>query len=114
MEEVNFKVVQGDTFSIRVTYTDSSSSPIDITDFSARMDVRNEQGGKILCASITDSNGITIDGENGILDIEFTPSQTRKFTTPSAAYQLKIINSGTNEQNTLIYGYFSVSSAVVR
>lgn len=114
MEQVNFKVVQGDTFNINVTYTNPDGSAIDISDFSARMDVRNEQGGKILCSSITDSDGITIDGPNGTLTVEFTPAQTRKFTTPSAAYQLKIINDATGDQTTLIYGYFSVSSAVVR
>jgi len=114
MEEVNFKVVQGDTFKMRVTYTNPDSTIIDISDFSAKMDVRNEPAGKILCARIDSNSGINIDGPNGILDIEFTPAQTRKFTTPSAAYQLKIINDSTGGQHTLVRGYLSVTGAVVR
>lgn len=114
MEEVNFQVVQGDTFAIRVTYEDSAGSAIDITDFDARMDVRNEPGGRILCASISNNDQITIDGPNGILDIEFTPSQTKKFTTPSAAYQLKIISDVNDQETTLLKGYLAVSAAVVR
>ena len=114
MEEVNFKVVQGDTFKMRVTYTNPDTTAIDLTDFSAKMDVRNEPSGKILCATIDSTSGIDIDGPNGTLDIEFTPSQTRKFTTPSAAYQLKIINNDNGEQHTLVRGYLSVSAAVVR
>lgn len=113
MEEVNFKVVQGDTFKIRVTYTNPDNSPINLTDFSAKMDVRNEPGGKILCAAIDSSSGILIDGPNGILDITFNPSHTRKFTTPSSAYQLKIISSS-QEATTILKGYFSVSPAVIR
>jgi hypothetical protein len=114
MEEINFKVVQGDTFKIRVEYTDPDKNPINLTDFSAKMDVRNEPGGKILCAAINSSSGISIDGDAGVLDITFNPSQTRKFTTPSAAYQLKIISNGNQEENTILKGYFSVSPAVIR
>jgi hypothetical protein len=114
MEEVNFKVVQGDTFKMRVTYKNPNGTVIDLSDYSAKMDVRNEPAGKILCATINSSSGIDIDGPNGTIDIEFTPAQTRKFTTPSAAYQLKIINDTTGEHNTLVRGYLSVTPAVIR
>lgn len=113
MEETNFKVVQGDTFVIQVTYEDPNGDPIDLTSFSARMDVRNEPGGKILCASITNDNGISIDGSNGILTITLSPSQTRRLTTPSAAYQLQIISTS-DIYTTILKGYFSVYPAVVR
>jgi hypothetical protein len=113
MEEVNFKVVQGDTFTIVVTYKNPNGSAINLTDFTARMDVRDKPGGKILCASATqNNNGITIDALNGKITIEFTPEQTKKFTLPSAAYQLQIDNNG--EKITLAQGYFQVSSAVIR
>lgn len=114
MEEVNFQVVQGDTFSIRVTYEDSNNNPVDISDFDAKMDVRNEPGGRVLCASISNNDQITIDGTSGILDIEFLPSQTRKFTTPNAAYQLKIISTGNGQETTILKGYLAVSPAVIR
>lgn len=114
MEEVNFQVVQGDTFTMEVTYTNPNGSAINLTDFSAKMDVRDQPGGKILCASISSTNQIDIDGTNGKLTISFTPAQTRKFTTPSAAYQLKIINNNTGESTTLVRGYFSVNAAVIR
>ena len=77
------------------------------------MDVRNEPAGKILCASVTTSSGITINGTSGELQIIFTPAQTRRFTTPSAAYQLQI-TSASGHQTTILKGYFSVSAAVVR
>lgn len=113
MEEVNFKVVQGDTFSVVVTYQNPDGTDINLTEYTARMDVRNEPSGKILCASATSSNGISIDSENGQLTITFTPAQTRKFTTPNAAYQLKIISPG-GVHTTILSGYFSVTPAVIR
>ena len=114
MEEVNFNVVQGDTFQIRVEYTDSNNLPIDLTDFSAKMDIRDKPGGKILCASISNSNGIVIDGVEGSLNITINSSQTRRFTTPSAAYHLKIKNNGNQEESTILKGYFSVTPVIIR
>lgn len=113
MEEVNFKVVQGDTFYISVTYQNPDGTNINLTEYSARMDVRDRPSGKILCASATSSSGIVIDPDEGNLSITFTPQQTRKFTTPSAAYQLKLISpAGVN--TTILSGYFSVTPAVIR
>ena len=113
MEEINFKVIQGDSFIIRVTYKNPNGTPIDLTGYTAKMDVRNEPSGKILCASITDQSGITITPSTGVLDIEFTPAQTRKFTLPSCAYQLQI-RSSSGTQTTILKGYISTSAAVIR
>lgn len=114
MEEVNFSVVQGDTFQIRVEYTDSNNLPIDLTDFSAKMDIRDRPGGKILCASLNSSDGIVIDGPEGSMDITIDSIQTRRFTTPSAAYHLKVINNGNQEESTILKGYFSVTPVIIR
>jgi hypothetical protein len=113
MEEVNFKVVQGDTFTIVVSYKNPNGTAINLTGAAARMDVRDKPGGKVLCASATQNNGgITIDGPSGQITVEFTPDQTKKFTIPSAAYQLQIDSGG--EKITLTQGYLQVSSAVIR
>ena len=115
MEEVNFKVVQGDTFKIKLTYKNPDDTVYDLTDYTARMDVRDKPGGKVLCASATEANnGIIMDGPNGIIDVEFTPAQTKKFTLPNSAYQLQIINNDNGEKTTLTQGYIQVSSAVIR
>jgi len=113
MEDVNFKVVQGDTFTFKVTYQNPNGSAINLTNYTAKMDVRNEPGGKILCASVTTSSGISINGSAGQITVTFTPAQTRKFTVPSAAYQLQII-SPSGQHTTVAKGYISTSLAVVR
>ena len=113
MDEVNFNVVQGDTFTIRVEYRDSSNQPIDLTGFSAVMVVRDKPGGKVICAELNDQSGIEIDGPNGYLDITIPPAKTRKFTTPKARYQIQVIN-GQGVKTTVLSGYFAVSTTVIR
>jgi hypothetical protein len=112
MDEVNFNVVQGDSFTFRVEYRDELNNPIDITDFSATMTVRDKPGGKIICAEINQDSGIEIDGDSGILDITLLPQHTRKFTTPRARYQIQIHHQGV--RTTVLSGYFIVSATVIR
>lgn len=115
MEEVNFKVVQGDTFTIRIAYKNPDGTAIDLTDFTAQMDVRDKPGGKILCASATEENGgIVMGGTTGIIEVEFSHDQTKRFTTPKASYQMKIINTNNDDQVTLTTGYIKVYQAVIR
>lgn len=115
MEEVNFKVIQGDTFTIAVTYKNPNGTPINLVDYTARMDVRDKPNGKVLCASATEANGgIIINDNAGSITVQFNPAQTKKFTLPNSAYQLKIIDNATGEQITLLYGHLSVSAAVAK
>lgn len=115
MEEVNFKVVQGDSFEIAVSYKNEDGTAINLVDYTARMDVRDIAGGKILCASATEDNGgIVINDSAGQISIKFTPSQTKKFTLPNAAHQLQIINNATNKKITLISGHIKVSPSVIK
>ena len=115
MEEVNFKAVQGDTFEINVSYKNPDGTAINLIDYTARMDVRDAPGGKILCASSTEQNGgIIINDIAGTINVKFTSTQTKNFTIPNAAYQLQIIDSVTNKKHTLIYGHIKVSPSVIK
>lgn len=115
MEEVNFKVVQGDTFSIAVNYKNPDGTAIDLVDYTARMDIRDVPGGRVLCASATEENGgISINGSAGQINIQFTPTQTKKFTIPNAAHQLQIIHNDTNKKITLVTGHIKVSPSVIK
>lgn len=115
MEEVNFKVIQGDTFTITVSYKNPDGTSINLGDFTAKMDVRDKPNGKVLCASATEANGgITINDNAGTITVKFTPAQTRKFSLPTSSHQLKIIDESTGNQTTLVYGHLSVSAAVIK
>lgn len=112
MQDTNFKIIQGDTLVLSATYKDSFGNPINITGYTAEFQVRDVPGGKIVCADVTTSNGITIDGTNGKVTVTVSSDLTKKFTVPKAAYQLQI-NSGT-VKTTLATGWFEVQKGIIQ
>lgn len=113
-ETINFKIIQGDSFILNAEYRDPSGSLIDLTELDVVFKVRDQLGGRITCATASKSEGgITSDDWSaGKFRIELTPVQTKKFTVPTAVYQLQIIsNSGI--RNTLSRGTFSVEKGLM-
>ena len=117
MKDTNYNIVQGDSWNVQLTYTDSSGSAINLTGYSVLMEVRDEPGGKILCASASVStsassgDGITINRAGGIITINLTGTKTKAFNYPKSAYQVQIDN-GTNTY-TLLKGWFVVDAGVI-
>ena len=110
--ESNFNIVQGDSFPLSIVYKDSSGSAINLTDYSAKMEVRDKPGGKILCATASVGDGITItSASTGTIDILLSSTKTSNFTIPKAAYQFNITSSAT--KTTLLYGWFIVEKSVI-
>ena len=109
---VNFEIIQGDTFILNATYRDPEGSPIDLSTFDITFQVRNDFGGNVICATVTQDDGITIDPTSKRLTITLAPEQTTKFTVPKAAYQLRVA-SGNGDATTLASGYFAVGKAVI-
>ena len=111
-DNVNYKVTQGDTFRLELTYLDPLDAPISLSGYTFLAEVKDKPGGKILCASSTLGDGITvISAANGILEVEFSPAKTAKFTYPKAAYQIQAIQ-GTDKE-TLLQGWFQVNAGVI-
>jgi hypothetical protein len=112
MKDTNFKIIQGDTFVLSVIYKDPSGNPIDITGYTAEFQVRDIPGGKVICATVDTTNGITIDGVNGKITITVSSDLTKKFTISKCAYQLQV-NSG-SVKTTLATGWFEVSRGIIQ
>ena len=111
MESVNFKVIQGDSFVLSAFYKDSSSNPINLSGYTAEFQVKDQPGGKVVCATATTSSGIVIDAALGKITVTLTPAQTKKFTIPRAAYQLQI-DSGAIK-TTIATGWFEVEKGLI-
>lgn len=111
VKESNFSIVQGDSFSLQILYKDSSGSAVNLSGYSAFMEIRDKPGGKILCATASVNDGITItSASGGQIDILLPSAKTNNFTVPKAAYQLKISSASTT--TTLLYGWFLVDKSV--
>jgi hypothetical protein len=109
----NFEVDQNATFSFQVQYTqEDGETPIDLTGASAKMQVRDTKGGNKLAVSLTSpSNGITIDGPNGTLNVIMTPTQTNKLFYPKSSYDVMVIDSNGNKIK-LLEGFMTLSRSV--
>jgi hypothetical protein len=111
-KESNFSIVQGDSFSLQILYTDNSGSAINLTGYSAYMEVKDKPGGRVLCTTASVGDGITItSASGGQIDILLSSSKTKNFTVPKAAYQFQLTSSSTT--TTLLYGWFIVEKGLI-
>jgi hypothetical protein len=109
----NFEVDQNATFNFQIQYTeDDEVTPIDLTGASAKLQVRDTQGGNKLAFTLTTpAGGITIDGPTGTLDVKMTPTQTNKLFYPKSAYDIMVIDTNGNKIK-LLEGFMTLSRSV--
>lgn len=60
---------QGATFELHVDYQQSNGDPVDLTGWSARMQVREGYESESPLLSLTDGDGITLGGTAGTIDV---------------------------------------------
>ena len=107
----NFIVTQGIKWELDIAYTDEQDVPIDISDYTILVEVRDKPGGSILCATATNGDGITMidNGDYNSFNMIFTGAKTRNFTYPRAAYQIKIVET----DDELASGWLEVNPGVI-
>jgi hypothetical protein len=104
MAYTNFKIIQGDTWSLEVTYTDAEDTPINISNFQVVAEVRDKPGGPLICGISSTQNGGIVNVDNGHYDtikVTFTGEQTAKFILPKSYYQIKVVDTA----DTLLNGW---------
>jgi hypothetical protein len=112
MPSTNFQIIQGDTWSVDIYYTDPQDTPINISNYTFIAEVKDKPGGNLLCASASLGDGIElIDFPNtsNAIRITFNQEKTSKFNLPKSAYQIKIIETG----ETLLNGWLEVDAGVI-
>jgi len=108
----NWEVDQNATYTFEVIYKDPEDNIIDLSNSSAKMQVRDTKGGTKLAFTLTSpSGGITIDGPNGKLTIKMTPTQTNKLFYPKSAYDVMLTDSNLNKTK-LLEGFLTLSRSV--
>ena len=111
IQEINYDVIQNDTWSVDITVKDPAGNLIDFDGYNFIMEVREKEGGNVLCATATLGNGITVTGL-GIIHIELTPAQTNSFNLPKSKYQIVSID-GDLRRRTLVQGWFQVRANTI-
>ena len=119
----NYKVIQGDSWQTTYTYQTSASNAINLAGGSFLLEVRDEPGGAILCAtasigSIPSSgsaigDGITVySASSGQIHVNLSPAKTRNFNLPRSAFQAQFTNAS-GDNTTFENGWFVVDPGVI-
>ena len=109
----NIKIEQGATFELTATYTDSAGAAIDITGYSARMQVRRTKNSSTTLLDLTSVSGITITGASGLLEIVASATLTAAITGTVGVYDLEIESAG-GVVTRLLEGAVEISKEVTR
>lgn len=110
--QVNFLCPQGSTFRKTITYK-LDSVPVDLSGYSARLQVRQTHYSTSAIASLTSSSGITLGGSAGTIDILINDEETKDFPAGNWVYDLEVESSG-GIVDRLIEGSFVVTPEVTR
>ena len=102
----NFVIEQGSTVDFEIQYNDSNGSPVDLTDYTARMQIRSSYGSSgPLHASLTstldsDGSGLNLKGSNGVkprtsgsIGLVISSEKTTTFDFGTAKYDLELVKN---------------------
>lgn len=108
----NIVCPQGSTFNQQLTWT-IDNDPVDLTGYTARMQVREKHISKVYNLNLTTENGgITLGDEEGTISITVDATDTSEIIAKEYVYDLELDSGG--EVIRLIEGKFIVTPEVTR
>jgi hypothetical protein len=102
---------QGATFDQQFIWK-IDDTPVDLTTYTARMQVRRDYGATDTIVDLTDGDGITL-GEDGEIDIYIDAEDASDLPSGSFVYDLEL-ESDSGEVTRLLQGKFVISPEVTR
>lgn len=110
----DFVLEQGTTFRKQLTYTDSAGVAVDLTGYSARMQLRTKITDANIIILLDNANGrITITPTTGVIDLFISDTDTASLTFKTAAYDLEVI-APNGDVTRLLEGTITLSKEVTR
>lgn len=88
-------IERGATFSQHLVWRDSEDDLIDLTGYTARMQIRPKPAGAVIL-ELTDVNGrIVLGGTAGTIDLSITAADTSTLPSGTYVYDLELVNGTT-------------------
>lgn len=104
---------QGATFSRVFTWQDSTGLPVNLTGYTARMQVRATiDSASILLSLTTENSGIALGGAAGTVTVTATATQTAAVAAGCYVYDIELVIGSTVVR--LVQGQFTVDGEVTR
>ncbi len=110
----NFTINQGTDCTVPFALSDSTGLNVDLTGFTAAMQLRVQIGSLAAVDTLTTDNGrIEISPEEGKIVCSFPHAQTTKYPVRTLVYDLEITSAG-GEVTRVVQGKITVSGEVTR
>ena len=109
----NMLIDQGATFSRVLTYKDDAGSAVNLTGYTARMQVRDTYDAAGVALNLTTENGgITLGGTAGTITLAAAATATAAIEAKPYVYDLELVSGSVVSR--LIQGTFNVRPEVTR
>lgn len=110
----DFTVHQGDDEILSITYQDPAGDAIDLSGYSAQMQVRETVKSTSTVLDLSTSGGeISITGGTGLIEVTIDKTTSTALTPGTYKYDLQIA-SGAGIRSTILKGDFTVNAEVTR
>ena len=110
----NFTIEQGTTLMKPFIWKDSDGVPVDLTGYTAKMQVRQSpQSGTVLLELSTSNGRITLGGAAGTITLVLTAATTAAIAWRRGVYDIEL-TSGDGTVTRLLEGEIQVSKEVTR
>lgn len=109
----NISAEQGSDYQATVTYTDDGGDPVNLTGYSAQMQVRKFAGAAVPFLTLTNSTGLAITAGTGTIVISISAAALALVPAGAYTYDLEIID-GSQKVTKLLQGDFDVDAEVTR
>jgi hypothetical protein len=109
----NTIIDQGADWYLTVTYENPNGTPINITSYTAALQIRSLPSDPTTVLSLSTGSGITITGATGTVAVHATATQTRAIDEGTYYYDLEI-TAPTGVVTRLVQGQVVVSAEVTR
>jgi len=96
------------TWTLTVIYEDATGTPIPLTGYTARCQIRNTPGGSLLYLDLTP----TITAAEGRVDVVATPTQTANMTFDRGFYDILLSSPSGTDKIRLLQGSVTIREAV--
>lgn len=111
----NTVIDQGADWFINFTYKQPNGTPVNITNYTAALQVRTSPLARTAVLTLENGSGITITGSSGLLEVHATAAQTADITNGRYSYDLEITSPGPSYTVTrLVQGTIEVSPQTTR
>jgi hypothetical protein len=119
--QYNIVVEQGATFTLTITYKDSSDALVNLTNYDARMEIRQAYDSSSALVTLTsasggsaNTSGIALGGAEGTIVVVISETDTKALTAPATnVYDLELV-AANGAITRLVEGKATISPGVTQ